>query len=91
MHGLISALRFHLTGGRPHPKFVAALKLMDLYAPLQSQIIVTDLNSAELIKYGANSFLAMKISFINAVATMCESVGADVRQVCDGGLREGSI
>jgi UDPglucose 6-dehydrogenase len=46
--------------------------------------LVTDLNSAELIKHASNSFLAMKISFINAVADLCESAGADVRQVAQG-------
>ena len=62
----------------------AALKLMDLYAPLQSQIIVTDLNSAELIKYGANSFLAMKISFINALSRVCEMCDANIVDVAQG-------
>jgi UDPglucose 6-dehydrogenase len=62
----------------------AALKLMDLYAPLQSQIIVTDLNSAELIKYGANSFLAMKISFINALSRVCELCDANIVDVAQG-------
>ncbi len=47
-------------------------------------LIATTPKSAELIKYASNAFLAMKISFINAVATICESVGADVDQVCDG-------
>src|SRR5208283_2294489 len=46
--------------------------------------IVTSSKSAELIKHASNAFLAMKISFINAVATICESVGADVNQVCHG-------
>ena len=47
-------------------------------------VIVTSTKSAELIKHASNAFLAMKISFINAVATICESVGADVQQVCKG-------
>jgi UDPglucose 6-dehydrogenase len=47
-------------------------------------ILVTSSKSAELIKHASNSFLAMKISFINAVASICESVGADVNQVCEG-------
>jgi UDPglucose 6-dehydrogenase len=46
--------------------------------------LVTDLNSAELVKHASNSFLAMKISFINVVADLCESAGADVRQVTQG-------
>ena len=47
-------------------------------------LIVTSAKSAELIKHASNAFLAMKISFINAVASICESVGADVQQVCQG-------
>ena len=47
-------------------------------------ILVTSTKSAELIKHASNAFLAMKISFINAVASICESVGADVNQVCQG-------
>ena len=47
-------------------------------------MIATTAKSAELIKYASNAFLAMKISFINAVATLCESVGADVDQVKEG-------
>jgi len=48
------------------------------------RLIITSTKSAELIKHASNAFLAMKISFINAVASICESVGADVQQVCDG-------
>ena len=48
------------------------------------RLILTSTKSAELIKHASNAFLATKISFINAVATVCESVGADVEQVCDG-------
>ena len=58
-----------------------------IYAPFernQSPIMFTDLKSAELIKYASNSFLAMKISFINQVAGFCENVGADVKQVAKG-------
>lgn len=62
----------------------AAVKLVDLYATLQSRMIVTDLNSAELIKYGANSFLAMKISFINAMSRVCELCNANVADVAAG-------
>lgn len=53
-------------------------------ARIPPPIIVTSTKSAELIKHASNAFLAMKISFINAVATLCESVGADVSQVCQG-------
>jgi UDPglucose 6-dehydrogenase len=62
----------------------AAVKLVDLYATLQAPMIVTDLNSAELIKYGANSFLAMKISFINALSRICELCDANVADVAAG-------
>jgi UDPglucose 6-dehydrogenase len=53
-------------------------------ASVPAPIIVTSTKSAELIKHASNAFLAMKISFINAVASICESVGADVGQVCHG-------
>ncbi|HWR15867.1 MAG TPA: UDP-glucose/GDP-mannose dehydrogenase family protein [Terriglobales bacterium] len=54
------------------------------HASAQPQLIVTSARSAELIKHASNAFLAMKISFINAVANLCESVGADIEQVCKG-------
>lgn len=53
-------------------------------AEVPPPIIVTSAKSAELIKHASNAFLAMKISFINAVASICESVGANVQQVCQG-------
>ncbi|HEU5335865.1 MAG TPA: UDP-glucose/GDP-mannose dehydrogenase family protein [Terriglobales bacterium] len=53
-------------------------------AQVPPPLIVTSAKSAELIKHASNAFLAMKISFINAVASVCESVGADVAQVCEG-------
>lgn len=62
----------------------AAQKLVDLYAPLNAPAIVTDLNSAELIKYASNSFLATKISFINAISRLCEACGANVADVAKG-------
>jgi UDPglucose 6-dehydrogenase len=58
--------------------------LRELYAPFDCPMLVTDLATAELIKHASNAFLATKISFINAVAAICERVGADVRQVADG-------
>jgi len=58
--------------------------LCTLYKPLGAPIVVTDINSAELIKHASNSFLSMKISFINAVAQVCERAGADVQQVAHG-------
>jgi UDPglucose 6-dehydrogenase len=62
----------------------AASKLAALYLGVPSPVIVTDPASAETIKYAANGFLAMKISFVNAVAAMCEAVGADVEDVVLG-------
>jgi UDPglucose 6-dehydrogenase len=62
----------------------AAVRLVELYATLEAPMIITDLNSAELIKYGANSFLAMKISFINAMSRVCELAGGNVADVARG-------
>ena len=62
----------------------AAEKVAELYAGIDTPVIITDPASAETIKYAANGFLAMKISFVNAVAAMCEHVGADVAAVVDG-------
>jgi UDPglucose 6-dehydrogenase len=62
-----------------------AIDLMKkLYEPFMAPILVTDINSAELIKHCANSFLALKISYINAVSVICEASGADVEKVADG-------
>lgn len=58
--------------------------LRELYAPLNAPIIVTDIKSAEIIKHASNSFLATKISFINAIANICEKVGADIQKVAEG-------
>lgn len=58
--------------------------LMDIYKSLNAPIVVTDIKSAELIKHASNSFLAMKISFINALSRICEKVGADVEKVAEG-------
>ena len=55
-----------------------------IYEPFNAPIIFTDINSAELIKHAANSFLAMKISYINAVAAICEASGANVEEVANG-------
>jgi UDPglucose 6-dehydrogenase len=61
---------------------VAAMK--EIYAPFQAPVIVTDINSAELIKHASNSFLALKISYINAISVLCESTGANVQEVANG-------
>lgn len=62
-----------------------ALALMQkIYEPFVAPVLVTDINSAELIKHAANSFLALKISYINALAEICEVSGADVLKVAEG-------
>ena len=71
-----------LTGGRYYER-ADAIPQPDR-ASIPPPVIVTSTKSAELIKHASNAFLAMKISFINAVASVCESVGADVNQVVDG-------
>jgi len=58
--------------------------LTELYKPLRSPIVVTDIKSAELIKHASNSFLATKISFINSVSAVCDEVGADIVKVAEG-------
>lgn len=58
--------------------------MKQVYEPFKAPILVTDINSAELIKHAANSFLSLKISYINAVAAICEATGADVEMVADG-------
>ena len=62
-----------------------ALALMQkIYEPFVAPVLVTDINSAELIKHAANSFLALKISYINALAEICEASNADVLKVAEG-------
>lgn len=58
--------------------------LVDLYKPLNAPLVITDIKSAELIKHASNSFLATKISFINAIARICDKIGADVVEVAAG-------
>ena len=58
--------------------------LMNLYEPLNVPIVVTNIKSAELIKHASNAFLATKVSFINAIARICDKVGADVEEVARG-------
>jgi UDPglucose 6-dehydrogenase len=66
------------------PSQTVAMKILELYAPLERPMLITDVASAEMIKYASNAFLATKISFINSVANICEAVGADVEQVTKG-------
>jgi UDPglucose 6-dehydrogenase len=63
---------------------VAAARVASLFSALRAPVIVTDPASAETIKYASNAFLAAKVSFANAVANVCEGVGADVRDVLLG-------
>ncbi|HXG23464.1 MAG TPA: UDP-glucose/GDP-mannose dehydrogenase family protein [Chthonomonadales bacterium] len=62
----------------------AANKVAQLHLPLRAPIVITDLRTAEMIKYASNAFLAAKISFINEMADLCELVGADVKEVAAG-------
>src|SRR6058998_1813731 len=61
-----------------------AMTLLELYAPLERPMIITDVPSAEMIKYASNAFLATKISFVNVIANICELAGADITQVVKG-------
>ncbi len=62
----------------------AARQVATLYLPLRAPIVITDLYTAEMIKYASNAFLATKISFINEIAQICERLGADVKEVAAG-------
>ena len=62
----------------------AAQRVAELYEPLDAPIQITDVRTAEMIKYASNAFLATKISFINEMAAICEALGADVHQVVAG-------
>lgn len=66
------------------PSQNVAMRILELYAPLERPMIITDVYSAEMIKYASNAFLATKISFINAIANICELSNADVVQVAKG-------
>ncbi len=66
------------------PSQTVAMKLLELYAPLERPMLITDVTSAEIIKYASNAFLSMKISFINSIAGLCEIAGGDVTQVAKG-------
>ena len=68
---------------------VPAMK--EIYSPFNAPVIVTDINSAELIKHASNSFLALKISYINALSVICEAAGANVQEVANGLGMDGRI
>ena len=69
----------------------AAERVAELYYPLHAETIITDLRTAEMIKYASNAFLATKISFINEMANICEALGADVKEVARGMGTDGRI
>jgi UDPglucose 6-dehydrogenase len=62
----------------------AAEKVAQVHLPLRAPIVITDLRTAEMIKYASNAFLATKISFINEIANICEALGADIKEVASG-------
>jgi UDPglucose 6-dehydrogenase len=62
----------------------AAESVAHLHLPLRTTLVVTDLRTAEMIKYASNAFLATKVSFINEIANICEALGADVKEVATG-------
>ena len=62
----------------------AAEKVAELYEPLDAPIMITDIRTAEMIKYASNAFLATRISFINEISIICERLGADVTEVANG-------
>src|SRR5437879_5051084 len=87
VHDLIHPDRIVIGAQSEH----AADLMKKVYEPFMAPILVTDINSAELIKHAANSFLALKISYINAVSAICEASGADVEKVADGIGMDGRI
>lgn len=68
--------------GSKHPD--AAEKVARLHLPLRARIVITDIRTAEMIKYASNAFLATKIAFVNEIAAICEQLGADVQEVAVG-------
>ncbi|MCK5054950.1 MAG: UDP-glucose/GDP-mannose dehydrogenase family protein [Anaerolineales bacterium] len=64
--------------------FEAADKVAQLHLPLRAPIMITNLRTAEMVKYASNAFLATRISFINEIANICEELGADVKEVSTG-------
>lgn len=69
----------------------AAQAIANLYTPMNSHVVITDTASAEMAKYVSNCFLAMKLSYVNAISELCENVGADVADVLDAVGRDSRI
>jgi UDPglucose 6-dehydrogenase len=80
IHDFMNPDRIVLGASNPE----AAEKVKELHAPLNAPVIVTDIRTAEMIKYASNAFLATRISFINEIAAICDQVGADVKMVAKG-------
>lgn len=80
VHDMLHANRIVVGTNDPH----ARERMAELYRPLNQPIVFTDRRSAEMIKYASNDFLALKISYINEIANLCERLGADVKDVAYG-------
>ncbi len=80
IHDFMNPDRIVLGASNPE----AAERVKELHAPLNAPVIVTDIRTAEMIKYASNAFLATRISFINEIAAICDQVGADVKMVAKG-------
>ncbi len=80
VHDFMSPDRIVLGSLDPEP----AEKVAQLYLSLRAPIVLTDLRTAEMIKYASNAFLATRISFINEIASVCEALGADIKEVAVG-------
>src|ERR671920_397268 len=88
--GLDQLVTSNVGAGREHARNVLGALYRPLYL-LETPMVFTTLESAELIKYAANAFLATKITFINEIADLCESVGADVQDIARGIGLDGRI
>jgi len=87
VHDFLNPERIVIGCDQPEP----AVRVTELYKGVHAPVLVTDPASAEMIKYASNAFLATKVSFINAIANLCEAVDADVREVAIGMGYDGRI
>jgi UDPglucose 6-dehydrogenase len=87
VHDFLNPERIVIGCDQPEP----AVRVTELYKGIHAPVLVTDPASAEMIKYASNAFLATKVSFINAIANLCEAVDADVREVAIGMGYDGRI